>query len=239
MWVWTFIKTSVHKRMGAPLPLRFFSKSCCFQAFLRGNPLFWANFGFSSPSGVKTLLGPPDQNPGSTLAFPTLRLRSLLLVRLHLWALLTHHPPFLILSRYRQRQEKNIRLRQRQKFDFNAEDFDLSLFASTRTHLYAWVNPVFCQEDQNQDLTPSLPPTWTYFGHFWLTNAQKRPRSKLSWCNQGLKLWICKKDCFICEKQGLLQSAISCKSFSFRQETFCDKGDSWQYRKIGNSKNGN
>ncbi len=40
----------------------FFSKSCSFQAILRGKPLFWANFGLRS-LGVKSPSA-PDQNPG-------------------------------------------------------------------------------------------------------------------------------------------------------------------------------
>ena len=43
---------------GVSLAPKIFSKSCSFQ----GKPLFWAQ---GPPFGVKTPLGPPDQNPGS------------------------------------------------------------------------------------------------------------------------------------------------------------------------------
>ena len=49
-----------------PCPPRNSSKSCSFQAILRENPLFWANVLLRAPLGVKTPLGPPDKNPGST-----------------------------------------------------------------------------------------------------------------------------------------------------------------------------
>ena len=51
-----------------PLAPKICQKSCSFQAILREKPLFWANFGLSPPLGVKTPLGPPDQNSGSTPA---------------------------------------------------------------------------------------------------------------------------------------------------------------------------
>ncbi len=47
-----------------PLPPRCFFKSCSFQAILRENPYFEQILGSAPPAGVKTLLGPPDQNPG-------------------------------------------------------------------------------------------------------------------------------------------------------------------------------
>ena len=53
---------------GPPAPKIFF-KSCNFQAILREKPLSWANFRLRAPLGVKTLLGPPDQNPGSAPEF--------------------------------------------------------------------------------------------------------------------------------------------------------------------------
>ena len=49
-----------------PEPGDRFCKSCSFQVILRENPIFWANFGLS-PAPVKTLLGPPGQNPGSAI----------------------------------------------------------------------------------------------------------------------------------------------------------------------------
>ncbi len=51
-----------------PLTSRFFSKALQFSGNFEENPLFWANFGLRAPLGVKTLLGPPDQNPGSAPA---------------------------------------------------------------------------------------------------------------------------------------------------------------------------
>ena len=43
---------------GPSLARTSFSKSCSFQAFVRGNPYFWATFGLRAPSGVKTPLAP-------------------------------------------------------------------------------------------------------------------------------------------------------------------------------------
>ena len=48
------------------IPQFFFSKIMQFSGnFFGENPLFWANFRLRAPLGVKILLGPPDQNPGS------------------------------------------------------------------------------------------------------------------------------------------------------------------------------
>ncbi len=49
---------------GPPCPQDFF-KSCSFQAILRENPYFEQIWAQGPPLGVKTLLGLPDQNPGS------------------------------------------------------------------------------------------------------------------------------------------------------------------------------
>ena len=53
----------------APLPPRFYvpgvyKKSCSFQAILSKNPPILSKFWAQGPPGVKTLLVPPDQNPG-------------------------------------------------------------------------------------------------------------------------------------------------------------------------------
>ncbi len=50
-----------------PLPTRFF-KTMQLSGNFKGKHLFLANFGLRAPSGVKTPLGPPDQNPGSAPA---------------------------------------------------------------------------------------------------------------------------------------------------------------------------
>ena len=60
---------------------RFFFKSCSFQAILREKPLFWANFGFRAPLGVKTPLGPHDQNTRSAPADTTAKTQKTLLKR--------------------------------------------------------------------------------------------------------------------------------------------------------------
>ncbi len=54
---------NMHKRIQPALCPQDFFKIMQFSAILREKPLFWANFGLSSP-GVKTPL-PPDLDPGS------------------------------------------------------------------------------------------------------------------------------------------------------------------------------
>ena len=49
----------------APLAPKISSKSCSFKAILRGKTPILSNFWARGPLGVKTPLGPPDQNPGS------------------------------------------------------------------------------------------------------------------------------------------------------------------------------
>ncbi len=55
---------------GSRGPPRFFSKSCSFEASERGNPHFEQILDSAPPSGVKTPLGHPDQNPGSAPGSP-------------------------------------------------------------------------------------------------------------------------------------------------------------------------
>ncbi len=61
-WSYTVVIQGAGGPALPPAP-KISSKSCSVQAILRENPLFWANF--APPFGVKTPLGPPDQNPGS------------------------------------------------------------------------------------------------------------------------------------------------------------------------------
>ena len=58
---------------GGPAPLALdFSKSCSFQAIFKGKNYFEQILGSGSPPrGVKTLLAPTDQNPGSAPAHHT------------------------------------------------------------------------------------------------------------------------------------------------------------------------
>ena len=61
------IHKGIQRGARPPFPPRFFSKSCSFQAILREN--FGQNLGSGPPPpGVKTLLPPPGQNPGSAAA---------------------------------------------------------------------------------------------------------------------------------------------------------------------------
>ena len=55
---------------GLPLAPKISSKLCSFQAILREKKPYFEQILGSGPHGVKTLLGPPDQNPGSAPATP-------------------------------------------------------------------------------------------------------------------------------------------------------------------------
>ena len=56
---------------GLLCPPKIFSKKhAVLRQFSRENPYFEQIWGSGSPSGVKTPLGPPDQNPGSALIHP-------------------------------------------------------------------------------------------------------------------------------------------------------------------------
>ena len=53
---------------GRPYPKEFFQNPAVFRQIKGKKPYFEQILGSGPPSGVKTLLGPPDQNPGSSPA---------------------------------------------------------------------------------------------------------------------------------------------------------------------------